>query len=253
MTKEELLLKKRLIELSQTAFIRNIPIITDFLNLNELNILHSITHELYTTKYKAYGGYELAERQMIAFIPDAFCCDIQNLYPISVVKISPLNKKYADKLTHRDFLGAIINLGIDRSKVGDIIVKDNEGFVFCNEKLSDFLAEQLIKVKHTNVKVSIENIIDFNYEPEYKVLKGSVAKTRIDSVLTICCSVSRSQAVVYITSKKVFINGRLIEANSEIVKENDIISVRGIGKFIFSGIRSETKKGKFFIEVKKYI
>lgn len=253
MTKEELLLKKRLVELSNTAFNKNIPVFTDFLNLNELNILYSVSNELYTTTFKAYGGYESAERQMIAFIPDAFCCDIKEEYPITVVKIIPLNKKFSDSLTHRDFLGAIINLGIDRSKIGDILVKDNEAFIFCNEKLSDYLIDQITRIKHTSVRAIATKLDDFYFEPEYKIIKGSVSTARIDSVLTICCGTSRSEAVEYIMGKKVFINGRLIEVNSVTLKSGDVLSVRGVGKFIYTGVLSETKKGRIYIELKKYI
>ncbi len=253
MTKEELLLKKRLVELSNTAFNKNIPVFTDFLNLNELNILYSTTKELYTSTFKAYGGYESAERQMIAFIPDAFCCEINELYPITVLKIIPLNKKFSDSLTHRDFLGALINLGIDRSKLGDILVKENEAFIFCNEKLAGFLIEQITRIKHTSVRAIETKLGDFHFEPEFKMMKGSISTARIDSVLTICCGTSRSEAVEYIMSKKVFINGRLIEANSITLKNGDVISVRGIGKFIYTGVLSETKKGRVYIELKKYI
>lgn len=253
MTKEELLLKKRLVELSNIAFNRNIPVFSDFLNLNELNILYSIRNELYTLEFKTYGGYELAERQMVAFIPDAFCYDRKELYPITVIRIEPLSKKYSDSLSHRDFLGAIINLGIDRSKIGDILVKENEAFLFCNERLADYLIEQLTRIKHTSVRASETKLKDFSYEPEFKIIKGSISTARIDSVLTLCCGVSRSEAVEYIMSKKVFINGKLIEANSVMLKDNDIISVRGVGKFIYSGVLSETKKGRIYIELKKYI
>ncbi len=253
MTKEETLLKKRFIELSNVAFNRGIPVFTDFLNLNELNIFYGITRELHTVTYQAFGGYESAERQMIAFIPDAFCCDFEKLYPITVIKITPVNQKFADTLTHRDFLGAMINLGIDRSKVGDILVKENEAIIFCHEKLTNFFAEQLIKVKHTNVSVTVEKLGNFNYEPEFKIIKGSISSTRIDSAVALCCATSRSQAVDQIIGKKVFLNGRLIEANSEMIKENDIISIRGVGKFVFTGILSHTKKGKVFVEIKKYI
>lgn len=253
MTKEDTLLKKRFIELSNVAFNRGIPVFTDFLNLNELNIFYGITRELLTVTYQAFGGYESAERQMIAFLPDAFCCDYQKLYPIAVIKIKPVNRKFADTLTHRDFLGAIINLGIDRSKVGDILVKENEAILFCHEKLSDFLVEQLIKVKHTNVSVAVDDLINFNYEPEFKIVKGSISSTRIDSAVSLCCATSRSQAVDQIIGKKVFLNGRLVEANSDIIKENDVISIRGVGKFVFTGILSHTKKGKIFVEIKKYI
>lgn len=253
MTKEETLLSKRFIELSNVAFHRGILVFTDFLNLNELNIFYGITKELHTVRYQAFGGYESAERQMIAFIPDAFCYDYQSHYPIAVIKIKPVNHKFADTLTHRDFLGAIINLGIDRCKVGDILVKENEAILFCHEKLTDFFVEQLTKVKHTNVSVTVETLGDFTYQPEFKIIKGSISSTRIDSVIALCCATSRSQAVDYILGKKAFLNGRLIEANSEIIKENDIISIRGVGKFVFTGILSHTKKGKVFVEIKKYI
>jgi RNA-binding protein YlmH len=253
MTKEETLLKKRFVELGNAAFNRNIPVFTDFLNLNELNIFYSTVRELNTVKCQAFGGYESAERQMIAFIPDAFCYELEELFPLSVIKITPINQKFADILTHRDFLGAIVNLGIDRSKVGDILVKENEAILFCHEKLADFFVEQLTKVKHTNVRVMVDKLEDFEYEPEFKLLKGSISSTRIDSVLTLCCSTSRSQAVDYIMGKKVFLNGRLIEANSELIKDGDVISVRGVGKFVFTGILSQTKKGKVFVEMKQYI
>jgi RNA-binding protein YlmH len=195
MNKEEQLLKKRFIELSNTAFYKNIPVFTDFLNLNEQNILYSISKELSTSRVEAFGGYESAERQMIAFIPDAFCCDGKDIYPISVVKVVPLNRKFADSLTHRDFLGAIINLGIERSKVGDILVKNNEGYLFCNDKLTDFLTEQLTRIKHTSVKTTAASLKDYQYEPQFKILKGTVSTNRIDSILTICCGTSRSQAL----------------------------------------------------------
>ena len=73
MQKEELMLQKRLIELSRLSYQRGIVTYSDFLNLNELNILHTMPKtELYTT-YKVFGGYDFSERQMVAFLPDAFC------------------------------------------------------------------------------------------------------------------------------------------------------------------------------------
>ena len=95
MQKEELMLQKRLIELSRIAYQKGIVTYSDFLNLNELNILHTTPkHELYS-RYETFGGYEYSERQMVAFLPDAFCYDY--LYPISTLKISPLQKKFYEK------------------------------------------------------------------------------------------------------------------------------------------------------------
>ena len=106
------MLQKRLIELSKIAYQRDIVTYSDFLNLNELNILHTTPKQEWFSSYETYGGYEFSERQMVAFLPDALCCDKK--YPICALKIEPLQKKFAESLSHRDYLGAILNLGIDR-------------------------------------------------------------------------------------------------------------------------------------------
>ena len=77
MNKEEQLLEKRLIELSNLAFSRDIVTFSDFLNLNELNILHRTPKDQFKARFETYGGYELAERQMVAFLPDALCYEYE--------------------------------------------------------------------------------------------------------------------------------------------------------------------------------
>ena len=109
MNKEEQLLEKRLIELSNLAFSRDIVTFSDFLNLNELNILHTTPKDMFLSQYKTYGGYDLSERQMAVFLPDALYYEYE--YPIQTIEVSPLNKKFSEDLTHRDYLGALMNLG----------------------------------------------------------------------------------------------------------------------------------------------
>ena len=106
MNKEELLLQKRLVELSRIAYTREIVTFSEFLNLNELNILHTTPKNMLLSQYKTYGGYGLSERQMAAFLPDALYYDYQ--YPIQIIEISPVNRKFAEELSHRDYLGAVI-------------------------------------------------------------------------------------------------------------------------------------------------
>ena len=108
MTKEESLLAKRFLDLSRQAEQKGIVLFSDFLNLNELNIFRQGISELYSG-YEVSGGYELSERQMIAFIPDALCYAWE--YPIACLKITPLNKKFAETLSHRDVLGSVPNWG----------------------------------------------------------------------------------------------------------------------------------------------
>ena len=129
--KEEQLLKKRFIELSRLAYQREFITYSNFLNLNEIHILHSLSKEELYTKYIVFGGYDAAERQMAAFLPDALYLrwkdpEVRNQlpFPFYVLSVTPLHQKYAEVLTHRDYLGAILNLGIERSKIGDIVEKD---------------------------------------------------------------------------------------------------------------------------------
>lgn len=251
MKKEELMLQKRLIELSKLAYQRGIVTYSDFLNLNELNILHTMPkNELYTS-YKVFGGYDFSERQMVAFLPDALCYEY--FYPISVLKISPLQKKFAESLSHRDYLGAILNLGIERSKIGDILVQDNSAILFIHQSLETFVQEELRRIKHTSVMAEPENFAEISYKPKTEEKKGTVSSLRLDSLMALAFSSSRTKLVSYIENGKVFVNGKLITSNGYQIKEEDIISVRGLGRFQFKEMLSQTKKGRYFVTIDMYI
>ena len=151
MDKDEFLLK-RIRELANLSYQRDIVTFTDFLNLNEQNMLVSLKLHQIGVEVKLFGGYEHAERQMAAFFTGGlgFSWD----YPIDCLKIEPKALRFSEELGHRDYLGALLNLGVDRSVVGDILIKDKEAWFFCLHKMSDFFIENLIRVKHTTVLVS---------------------------------------------------------------------------------------------------
>ena len=107
-------LKKRMIELGKKSYYRGILTFSDFLDLNQQNILHSLSFSDTGIKLKMFGGYESAERQMAAFV--LMLLSYEQDYPISCIKIEPLNRKFSDDLTHRDYLGAILNLELTEAK-----------------------------------------------------------------------------------------------------------------------------------------
>ena len=258
MEKEEVLLRKRLIELSNLAYQRGIVMYSDFLNLNELNILHTTPKDLFPAPYKTFGGYAFSERQMAAFLPDAFYLyaseeELFQAYPITTVRIAPLMKKFAEPLNHRDYLGALLNLGIERCKLGDILVEESQAFLFVSDTLSSFITEELTRIRHTTVMASVCKSGDFEYEPKFEEIKGTVASVRLDSLLALAFNSSRSKLTALIEGGKVYVNGRLITSNGYQVKEDDIVSVRGFGRFTYKGIISETKKGRYYVSVYKYI
>ena len=242
MQKEEQLLEKRLLELSRLAYHRDIITYSDFLNSNELHILHSLPKDSLYSQYRVFGGYELAERQMAAFLPDALS-----------LRTEPLHKKYAEELTHRDYLGAMLNLGIDRSKTGDILVSGSGALVFVRPQMKEFLREELTRIRHTTVLVTEEQPETFHYTPRFEEIRGTVASVRLDSLLSLAFGSSRNKLSGLIEGAKVFVNGKLVTSNGYQVHENDIISVRGMGKFRFISELAVTKKKRISVLIHKYI
>ena len=244
MTKEETLLAKRFLDLSRQASQKDIVIFSEFLNLNELNIFKQEIPELYSG-YELFGGYELSERQMIAFIPDALCYTWN--YPIVCLKVTPVNRKFAEPLTHRDVLG------IERSKLGDILVNDDEIYVFCQEKIADYLMDELTRIRHTVVKSVRIEPKSLAIEPKKELLEGIITSNRLDSVIACICKISRAQASQWIKGGKVYLNNRQILQTTAECRPGELISVRSVGRFCFLDSFGETRKGRLKIQYEKYV
>ena len=246
---EQELCKKRLIDLSKQANRKGIVLFSDFLNLNEQNIYQQ-NLKFYETKTQSFGGVDFAERQIIAFIPDALYYEWD--YPIAALKITPAYPKFAEKLGHRDILGALIHLGIDRSKIGDIYINDDAYYFICEETVSDFFIHSLDKIKHTIVKLSSVPLTELKSVQKLKEMDGIVTSNRLDSILACVFKLSRSQAQDFLRAEKVFVNGKEIQNPSYELKPNEIISLRGHGRFIFVGESGTTGKGRSKIKYKIY-
>lgn len=250
MTKEEEIFKKRLKELANIAYHRNICTYSDFLNLNELNLLCSNLKEISFINHALWGGYKEAERRVVCFYEDDSFPNID--YPVSCLFISPLNQKFSDKLTHRDYLGAVLNLGLDRSKIGDIVVKENGAYLFCHREIKEFLASELTRIKHTSVKVRDACNEDVSVSLNKKEVIGTVTSVRLDALLSTAFHSSRSSLTEFIGGGRVFVNGRQIISNSYVPKEGDIISVRGLGRFQYLEGSTQTKKNRYKVTLLLY-
>ena len=251
MTREEQQLEKHFRDLARTAYQRGIAVFSDFLNLNELNIFQSLRGEFSYLETETFGGYELAERQIAIFRPEApvFYAD----YPVKCLKITPLNAKFAEDLNHRDYLGAVLNLGIDRACLGDILVEEDAAYLFCLERMADFIRDNLIRIRHTSVYVEQVEAENFHYEPKYKEVSGTVASVRVDKLLALAFNASRSSLTGLIEGGKVFVNGKLVTSNGYEPKEGDLISVRGMGRFRFRETGGQSKKGREYVILWRYI
>lgn len=238
---EQELCKKRLTDLSKQANRKGIVLFSDFLNLNELHIYHQSKNS-FETQTESFGGVPHAERQMIAFIPDALYYEWK--YPITALCIQPASLKFAEKLGHRDILGAVMQLGVDRSKLGDIIVGDNIYYLLCEENIAGYFMENLTKIRHTAVKLKVCSQNELVICQEFEEKNGIIASNRLDSVIACVHKLSRSQALELFRQQKVYVNGRLIESVTYTCQKGDIVSVRGYGRFIYAGESGATNKGR---------
>lgn len=240
MSDDENMLRKRFSELAERAFSKNIYTFTEFLSPAEQNLL---CRTVKGVPFHFEGGYENAEKAICIFGSEELC-GYEEFPPISYIKIEPCSMKFSGVLAHRDFLGSIMSLGIRRSTLGDLIVSENCAYAPCLENIADYICENLVEIKHTNVRCSKIGSIPENAVPKPVESEFVVASERLDSVISSIYKLSRSESKNLIEHEHVLIGGMPVTSASYAPKENDIISVRGKGKFIYRGIKLETKKGR---------
>lgn len=258
--KEELIFKKRLLESAQLAYQKGIAVYTDFLGLAEQNLFYASAKYFPPVQYSCYGGVKDAERYCICFDGREPVKGLSKvtpeepwLFPISCVCISDLSGKYGDTLTHRDYLGALLHLGITRSKIGDIYIKEQKAYVFCCTQIAEFICKELCMVKHTQIYCEPITPDEELLSPNFKEISSTVASLRVDSFLAVAFQTSRSSISAYIDAEKTFINGKLVTKAGTLLEEGDIVSVRGKGRFLVTEIKNQTKKGRTVVTIKKYI
>ena len=249
MEREELF-RKRVQDLCRMAYQRDIVTFTDFLDLNELHIIHNLDLKQWGVSLACFGGYEMSERQIAAFIPDALSYDWE--FPVCCLKIQLQDRRFSQEPGHRDYLGALLNLGIERSMLGDILIDQDAAYVFCAERMAGFIREELTRVRNTPVVTSVLCGELPSITHKYKEITGTVASVRLDSIISTAFQTSRNGITSLIESGKVFVNGKLVTSNGSMLKENDIVSVRGMGKFQFEGVLSRTKKGRILVKINRY-
>lgn len=247
MNENEKYVVSRIKELSKRSFNRGIWTFSDFLSLAEQSLAEASAE----SEYLLWGGYENAERKIAAFGSEDICGYKEEM-PIKIVKIEPVSKKFSDTLTHRDFLGALMSLGVKREVTGDILIKDNIGYVLCIDTIAEFLKDNISQVKHTSVKCEIlDELPDIaKAEPVSKELL--VSSERIDAVISAVFNLSRSDAKELFADRKIFSDSREVSSPSMTAVEGSIISVRGKGRFKYNGIIRQTKKGRMSISVEIY-
>lgn len=247
MADELQILKNRFKELSNRSQNRGIYLYSDFLNLYEQTVLYDEIKYGYTL----FGGFPDAERKIACF-GDENDFGYPPSPPVVILCIEPLSAKFSDDLTHRDFLGSLIGLGIKRETLGDIIITDNKGYLFCLETIAQYIIDNLTKVRRTSVSCSICSELPESALPQPKEKVIIVSSLRLDGAIASVYDLSRSKSSALVEGEKVFINGKLTKSTSKNVEMGDTVSVRGYGRFRYVGILGDTRKGRIRIKCEVY-
>lgn len=235
---------KRFLDLARRSRDKGITVYTDFLSQAQQSTLLSIPLDV---KPALWGGFDGAVRCLAVF--GEFD---REKAPVRLMKVEPVSQKFAPELCHRDFLGAAVGLGIRRDMVGDIIVFENCGYLFCMDTVFEYIQENLTSVGRARVRCIAAAELPPGARPKMQRVHIIVSSKRLDSVLAGVYNLPRGRAKALFAEKRVFLNS--LETNSPacLLKSGDTVSVRGFGKFIFEGEAGRTKKDNFVLEVSLY-
>ncbi|MBC7088249.1 MAG: hypothetical protein H5T96_07255 [Tissierellales bacterium] len=232
------------------TLLKYITTYSDFLDPYELKIVYqnlkSFSKQI---NIVSYGGYEDSERKKIIFYP--LWEDIKIDEYIDILSI---NGNF-ENISHRDALGSIMSLGIRREKLGDILIYRDKIILITSPEISDFIIANLQKIKNSNVK-NIEKIATNDFEApisKFMIIKTIVGSLRLDSIVAAICNISRAEAQNLVKKGLVNVNWEISVKVHQLLESEDLISVKGYGRFRLSTIGSKTKNGRIHIDVKKYL
>lgn len=244
--------RKRFCELASRAWNTGSFVFSPFLDLQGLSSFQEALPSLPKVPWLLFGGAEGCERKMLRFGNEEMC-GYDMPFPIDCIRMAPLNKKFADKLTHRDFLGSLMALGMEREMLGDIIVQEDCAFLFCHNRIADYVCRNLIQVKHTSIFCEITDTppAEALFRTERKVVQ--LSSERVDALIAHVFKMSRGDAQALFPMGKVFVDGRQCLSLGYTPKAGQVISVRGFGRMKYTGVESLSKKGKCNTVVELYI
>lgn len=259
MTEKEILFSKAL-DKKQSALENSMITYTNFLSMDERTELLPLERKFPSEVHTFYfGGYEDAERTVAVFVPSfyetgdniiEFFADNEDENPISLIK---LTKDRFSTLSHRDYLGSLMGLGIKREVLGDIITAKDGCYIFCLKSIAKYICENMTKAGRGSVECSVCSIDELpKTEETAEEVFLSVASLRLDNIISASFNLSRTLSVDAINKGIVFVNSVRATKTDMPVKEKDKVVLRGKGKIILSEIIGQNKKGRTHVNIKRY-
>lgn len=241
----------RYAELAETAYTHARATFTDFLGLAEQDALARAARDFPHVPYTLFGGAEDCERVMARFGDEDTLGYPPPAHPIACLALRPTAPKFAEPLSHRDILGALMNLGIRREMLGDIFPGEEESWLFCCEKIAPFIAENLARVRHTPVSAAVTACPEALAAPVYQTEELRLSSLRLDALIAHAFGLSRADAQEAFAAGRVFLDGRAVTDLTVSPEPGARITLRGAGRIRFDGLLGNTKKGKLLVSVSR--
>lgn len=247
-TEEDRVLLARLWDKINAGISKNRLASTGFLSLREQEMAQFLFGNADGLHY--WGGYDTAQRKCLIYLPD-YLYEIPEDDPILCLRAT----YYAgDILSHRDFLGALMGFGIDRSCLGDICVQNGLCDFFVTREISDHLLREFIEVGRTKVRLEILPIEAFSPpEERTQTISDTLPSLRLDCVIASGFRISRSRAAEFISAGRAAIDGLPCEKSDRSIAEGMTVSVRGLGKIRLAEIGNRSKKDRIFVKIEKFV
>jgi len=246
---DDSVLKPKLCDAVRLAENGGSPHFVGFLDERQALAAQQIMAHMHYENYMLYGGYEGSERMVFGAFPDFAEPDAEK-FPITAITAS---FRSCDKLSHRDFLGALLANGIIRETIGDILVGDGTCVLYSRSEITDFILSQTTKIGRVGVKLEIGVTAPLPQSDKFEDFSTVVASARLDCMVAAVIGMSREKSAELVRAGLVMLDHKVNTSVSAAVEQGSKISVRGKGRFVFDRLGPVTKKGRLSIAGRKYI
>lgn len=246
---EELLFLRRLRDLADISAAKYISRFTLFLTERQQRLAEEFIRQIRINKAVLFGGYGEAVRKQCGFFPVSEDPEEEQFPLIGITAKYPSHTP----LSHRDFLGSLMGLGIKRESIGDIL--PGEGFctLFLAESIAEYVLQELIKVGNTGVSCSQGFDPARIPMPSFRDIAGTVGSARLDSLVKLLTNLAREKSANLIRGGLVRRNDGPAESVSMAFEPGDTVTIRGYGKFIVDSVGGPTRKGRLPVRARQYL
>ena len=235
--------------LQSISFVENRNTVTKFLtNFEQIVLSQIVTYNYSDFKVEFFGGFDDAERKKAKIISNEYY-DVD--YDIVCLK-AKFNNKF-NKVEHRNILGAVHNLGINFNRFGDIIVLENEVYIFVDEEIADYIAMEFTKAGRVNLDFQRVDLTEVKIEKKYEDFEIVSSSFRIDSIVAKITNKSRSKVKEFLEQDFIKLNHVILRNGEKTCTPDDIISIRKYGRYVVKDYTQNKKSLKYRITISKLV